>query len=91
MNLPEELEKQFQQELKTFEEARQMKYVTTIERMAEERQKRVIALNLLKQKLAIETIAEVTGLTIEQIQALQVQDGQETWGMLRRSKFNLID
>ncbi len=35
MNLPEELEKQFQQELRSFEEARQMKYVTTIERMAE--------------------------------------------------------
>lgn len=37
MNLPEELEQEFQLELKTFEEARQMKYVTTIERMAEAR------------------------------------------------------
>jgi hypothetical protein len=51
MDLPEELEKQFQIELKAFEEARQMKYVTTIERMAEERGAKSreveIALNLL--------------------------------------------
>jgi predicted DNA-binding ribbon-helix-helix protein len=37
MDLPKELENQFQIKLKAFEEARQMKYVTTIERMAEER------------------------------------------------------
>lgn len=73
MNLPEELEKQFQIELKAFEEARQMKYVTTIERMAEERQKQVIAINLLKESIPLETIARTTGLTIEQIQALQAQ------------------
>jgi predicted transposase/invertase (TIGR01784 family) len=85
MNLPEELEKQFQIELKAFEEARQMKYVTTIERMAEERgrvEERLttqteIALNMLRKNMALETIAEVTGLTIEQIQALQAQDGQD--------------
>ncbi|OUC15150.1 MAG: hypothetical protein B0A82_08355 [Alkalinema sp. CACIAM 70d] len=34
---------------------------------------RTIALNLLRQKVAIETIATATGLTIEQIQALQAQ------------------
>ncbi|MGI0491634.1 hypothetical protein ACN4EG_07465, partial [Alkalinema pantanalense CENA528] len=32
-----------------------------------------IALNLLRQKVAIETIAIATGLTVEQIQALQAQ------------------
>jgi predicted transposase YdaD len=82
MDLPEELEKQFQIELKAFEEARQMKYVTTIERMAEERgrvEERLttqteIALNLLRQGLAIESIAKATGLTIPEIQALQVQE-----------------
>jgi predicted transposase YdaD len=90
MNLPEELEKQFQQELKAFEEARQMKYVTTIERMAEERgeargeargarsRETEIALNMLGKNMALATIAEVTGMTIEQIQALQVQGDQET-------------
>jgi hypothetical protein len=81
MDLPEELEKQFQIELKAFEEARQMKYVTTIERMAEERgrgEERLttqmeIALNMLRKNMSPETIAEITGLTIEQIQALQAQ------------------
>jgi hypothetical protein len=33
MNLPEDLEREFQTDLKAFEEAREMKYVTTIERM----------------------------------------------------------
>jgi hypothetical protein len=97
MNLPEEFERKFQMELKTFEEARQMKYVTTIERMAEARgkelgeelgeargeargkelgetrQKEVIALNLLKENIPLETIARSTGLTIEQVQKLQAE------------------
>jgi predicted transposase/invertase (TIGR01784 family) len=72
-------------DLKAFEEAGRMKYVTTIERMAEERgrvEERLttqteIALNMLRKNMALETIAEVTGLTIEQIQALQAQDGQD--------------
>jgi predicted transposase/invertase (TIGR01784 family) len=83
MDLPEELEKQFQIELKAFEEARQMKYVTTIERMAEERgeergrvEERLttqteIALNMLRKNMSPETIAEVTGLTIAEIETLQ--------------------
>ena len=37
MHLPEDVEKAFQVELEEFEEARKMKYVTTIERMAEAR------------------------------------------------------
>jgi predicted HTH domain antitoxin len=76
MNLPEELEREFQAELKAFEESKQMKYVTTIERMAEarakEEQKQAIALNLLRQgTLSIEAISQATGLTIEQVQQLQ--------------------
>jgi predicted transposase/invertase (TIGR01784 family) len=59
-----------------------MKYVTTIERMAEERGEErgaksrevEIALNLLRQGLEIESIAQATGLTIAEIQALQVQE-----------------
>jgi predicted transposase YdaD len=50
-----------------------MRYVTSIERMAKEQQKQEIALNLLQQGLAIDAIAQATGLTIEEIQALQVQ------------------
>ncbi|NJM47214.1 MAG: hypothetical protein HC860_14505 [Alkalinema sp. RU_4_3] len=85
MNLPEEWEIQFQTELKTFEEARQMQYVSTWERMAETRgeergeergaknQKAEIALNMLRINISLETIAQVTGLTIEQVQAIQPQ------------------
>jgi predicted transposase/invertase (TIGR01784 family) len=85
MKLPEDVEKQFQSELKAFEEAKQMKYVTTIERMAkaegkaegkaEERlaTQTTIALNLLKENISLETIARSTGLSIEEIQKLQSQ------------------
>ena len=79
MKLSEELEKQFQIELKAFEEAKQMKYVTTIERMAEERgeergaksKETEIALNMLRKNLNLETIADVTGLTVAQLHKLQ--------------------
>jgi hypothetical protein len=81
MDLPEELEKQFQIELKAFEEARQMKYVTTIERMAEERGRVAerlttqteIALNMLRDNLPLEQITRLTGLTIAEIENLQSQ------------------
>ncbi len=59
-----------------------MKYVTTIERMAEARgaarQKQVIACNMLKENFSLEQISRWTEMTIEQIQALQVQGDQET-------------
>ena len=79
MQLPEELEKEFQTDLKAFEEANQMKYVTTIERMAKEKgkdegkieEKQTIALNLLRQGLSMEIIIEATGLSIAQLQQLQ--------------------
>jgi hypothetical protein len=32
-----------------------------------------IALNLLRQQISLETIAEVTGMTIERLQQLQAQ------------------
>ncbi|MCU0548164.1 MAG: hypothetical protein MUC48_02340 [Leptolyngbya sp. Prado105] len=43
MLLPEDLEQQFQVELEQFEEARQVRYVTAIERMAEQRGRQEIA------------------------------------------------
>ncbi|GAP93634.1 hypothetical protein [Leptolyngbya sp. NIES-2104] len=73
MNLPEELENQLQTELKTFEEARRMRYVASWERRAKLEAKQEIALNMLRKNLDLETIAEVTGLTIAEIQALQSQ------------------
>jgi hypothetical protein len=46
--------------------------------MAEERarveEKQAIALNTLRKQLDLETIAEVTGLTISQLQALQAEN-----------------
>jgi hypothetical protein len=76
MHLPEALEQQFQEELKAFEEARQMKYVATWERRAKLEEKQAIALNMLRRNLDLEMIAEVTGLTIVQIQELQAQTEQ---------------
>jgi hypothetical protein len=77
MNLPEELEKQFQIELKAFEEARQMKYVTTIERMAEERGQisgeRSLVLKQLTHKLGSvsdQAIEHINALSIEQLDLL---------------------
>jgi predicted transposase/invertase (TIGR01784 family) len=56
-----------------------MKYVTAIERMAEERgeeRARVttqteVALNMLKDNLPLEQITRLTGLTIAEIESLQ--------------------
>ncbi len=44
---------------------------TRVYREAQEKVCRSIALKLLRKDLDLETIAEVTGLTIEQIQAIQ--------------------
>jgi hypothetical protein len=78
MKLPKDVEKQFQIELKAFEEAKQMKYVTTIERMAKADERIAtqteIALNMLKDNLPVEQISRLTGLTNEQIQKLQSEN-----------------
>jgi hypothetical protein len=77
MDLPEELERQFQIELKQFEEARQMKYVTSIERagiaQGQEQATQVIALNMIGENISLEVVARTTGLTIAQLQQLQSQ------------------
>jgi hypothetical protein len=77
MNLPEALERQFQDELKAFEEARQMKYVTTSERRAKAEgrfeEKQEIALKMLQDQLPLEQISRLTGLTLAQLQELQSQ------------------
>jgi hypothetical protein len=68
-NLPKDLEQQLQNELTAFEEANKMKYITSIERLSQQK----IALNMLRMNLAPEVIAEATGLTVEQIQQLQIE------------------
>jgi predicted transposase YdaD len=69
--LPEDLETEFWQELKTFEEEQQMAYVTSAERFGRREKAQEIALKMLKKDMGLETIAELTDLPIEQIQQLQ--------------------
>lgn len=75
MILPEGLETQFWQELKQFEEARKMKYVTNAERIGmqkgQEMAKLEIAQELLRKGMAIADVASVTKLPIDQVQQLQ--------------------
>jgi predicted transposase/invertase (TIGR01784 family) len=64
-------------ELRTYEEERQMPYITSVEQIGYDRgieEKTIeIALNMLKDNLPVETIARFTGLSIAQIQTLQGQ------------------
>jgi hypothetical protein len=61
LELPEELKQSFRNALAQFEEEKQMPYITSIEQMGIERgkaeQQREIALNLLRQNVAVETFA----------------------------------
>ena len=77
--LSNEAKIEFWQELRTYEEERQMPYITSIEQIGydrgikegQEEKTIAIALNMLQKNLDVETIAEVTGLSIAQIQSLQ--------------------
>ena len=100
MILPKPVKAEFWQELKVYEEERQMPYITSVEQIGYDRgvaeeaersrerllesqrlieaerirgqeRERSIALNMLRKNLDIETIAEITGLTIVQLQQLQ--------------------
>jgi predicted transposase YdaD len=81
LELPEGLKQAFQAELEQYEQERQMPYVTSIERMGiekgiekgREEERQAIALNLLRQGISVEAIAQATGLTIAQLQQLQSQ------------------
>ena len=48
-----------------------MQTVTTWEEKGMKKARRSLAFNMLRKKLDLETIAEVTGLTIAQLQDLQ--------------------
>lgn len=74
LELPEELKQLFQAELAQYEQERQMPYITSIEQMAQERERKAIARRLLKQGLSVEAIAQATELSIAEIQTLQQQD-----------------
>ncbi|WNZ44058.1 hypothetical protein Q2T42_19690 [Leptolyngbya boryana CZ1] len=90
MILPEPIEDQFWQELKQFEEAQNVAYITNAERIGRregfkegrqegrqegtEQTQRDIAIALLREGMSIEKIAQVTKLSIEQVQQLQSEN-----------------
>jgi Domain of unknown function (DUF4351) len=67
MHLPEDIEQAFQVELEEFEEARKMKYVTTIERMGEARGGKSIILHLVNRRFG-----EVPPILIEKTDKLSI-------------------
>jgi hypothetical protein len=85
MILPEGLKRAFWEELKAYEEERQMPYVTSVEQIGYDRglqdgeetgvekERRSLALKMLQENIQIETIARITGFAIEQIQELQAE------------------
>ena len=86
MLLPEATKVEFWQELKNYEEERKMPYITSVEQIGYDRgveaeaersreRERSIALNMLRKQLDLETIADITGLTIAQLQKLQSEMG----------------
>jgi predicted transposase YdaD len=78
MILPEGLKRAFWEELKTYEEERQMAYVTTGEQIGMEKgieqTTKAIALNLLQESIPLETIARTTGLSLTQLKKLQAEN-----------------
>jgi predicted transposase YdaD len=74
LNDPEE--QTFQAELDKLEVSQKediMETLTSWEEKGMEKERQTIALNMLRKKLPVETIAEVTGLTPKQVQVLQTQ------------------
>ena len=73
MRLPKDIEQAFQVELSDFEEARKMKYVTTIERMAEVRGSKLMILQFLHHRFGEvlpALIEKMDQLSITQLEAL---------------------
>ena len=50
-----------------------MEVMTSWERKGVEKEKQAIALNMLRKSFSLEEVSELTGLTIAQLQDLQVQ------------------
>jgi hypothetical protein len=73
LELPEDLKRSFRDELERYERENQMPYVTSIERMGIEQERQKIAIKMLRKNIPLETIAELTELSIEQLQFLRSQ------------------
>ncbi len=50
-----------------------MEIITSWERKATQKTLETVALNSLREGLAVETVARITGLTVEQVQKLQLE------------------
>jgi predicted HTH domain antitoxin len=83
LELREDLKRSFRDELEAYERENQMPYVTSIEQMGieqgQDRERQRIALNLLRKNISLETISEVTGLSIDRLQKLEqgVEQGRD--------------
>lgn len=72
MELPEELKQTFRVELEQYERERQMRYITLIEQIMREEirqegrqeERRELALKMMRENVAIETVARITGLSL---------------------------
>jgi Putative transposase, YhgA-like len=76
LRLDLEEEQTFQAEIATMDVGQRediMQTMTSWEEKGMERERQTIALNMLRKNMSPETIAEVTGLTIAQLQPLQAQ------------------
>ena len=65
------------EQLKAYEEERQMPYITSVEQIGYDRgndeAEQGIALKMLRKNLDLETIAEMTGIPIARLQELRSQ------------------
>jgi predicted transposase/invertase (TIGR01784 family) len=83
MILPEGLKRAFWEELKAYEEERQMPYVTSVEQIGYDRglqtgveeERRSLALKMLQEGATVEFVKKVTGFSGAQIQDIQTQVG----------------
>jgi predicted transposase YdaD len=87
MILPEGLKRAFWEELKAYEEERQMPYVTSVEQIGYDRglqigeetgvekERRSLALKMLQEGATVEFVTKVTGFSVAQIQDIQTQAG----------------
>jgi hypothetical protein len=75
LDLPPDLKQKFRDELATYERENQMPYVTSIEQMGVEKGQDIatqaIAIKMLDKNIPLDTIAQLTGLTIDKLQQLQ--------------------
>jgi hypothetical protein len=75
MELPQDLKQAFRTELEQYEQERQMPYITSIEQMAKEESRVEMAVKMLQEKISVEVIVRVTGLSPEALRQLQVSQG----------------